>query len=326
MENIMILHEDKEAFSAAIRAASDYLGIRDVFVEKDYWVTYLLRRLSLSEYADRVVFKGGTSLSKVFGLISRFSEDVDLAILKAEGQTETQVRNLIREVEKSITSGFIELEIPGLTSKQKNYRKTGYNYNRILDRGNTGIQNQLILELNSFANPVPFSRHSINSMVAQYLTESDNDPLIERYHLEPFDLFVLDPMVTLIEKLLSLVRLSFYDDGIDRIRAKVRHFYDIYFLTRRPEFHEPENISRFVGDFSRMFDDEKTRFHDPENWMQSSYTDSPLFMEFDDIWRSVRGSYDTDFRLLVYGEFPDSDAVLKQIVFLIELLSHNKTA
>jgi len=255
----MILHEDKGAFTGAIRAASDYLGIRDVFVEKDYWVTYLLRRLSLSEYADRVVFKGGTSLSKVFGLISRFSEDVDLAILKAEGQTETQARNLIREVEKSITSGFIELEIPGLTSKQKNYRKTGYNYNRILDRGNTGIQNQLILEINSFANPVPFSRHSINSMVAQYLTESDNDPLIERYHLEPFDLFVLDPMVTLIEKLLSLVRLSFYDDGIDRIRAKVRHFYDIYFLTRRPEFHEPENISRFIDDFSRMFDDEKTR-------------------------------------------------------------------
>jgi hypothetical protein len=53
--------------------------------------------------------------------------------------------------------------------------------------------------------------------------------------LESFDLRVLDPLVTLIEKILSLVRLSFYDDGVDRIRAKVRHFYDIYFLTQRPE-------------------------------------------------------------------------------------------
>jgi predicted nucleotidyltransferase component of viral defense system len=40
---------------------------------KDYWVTYLLYRLSRSAYADKVVFKGGTSLSKVHQLIARFS-------------------------------------------------------------------------------------------------------------------------------------------------------------------------------------------------------------------------------------------------------------
>jgi len=154
----MTLHENKEAFSNAIRAASDHLGIREIFVEKDYWVTFLLKRLSLSEYADRVIFKGGTSLSKVFRLIDRFSEDVDLAILKTEGQTETQIRILIRKVEKDLTMGLTELEMPGLTSKQKNYRKTGYNYNRIVDEENAGIQNQLILEINSFADPVPFSK------------------------------------------------------------------------------------------------------------------------------------------------------------------------
>ncbi|HUX57367.1 MAG TPA: nucleotidyl transferase AbiEii/AbiGii toxin family protein [Bacteroidales bacterium] len=69
----MKLHENKEAFENAIRAASDHLGIRDVFVEKDYWVTYILWRLSNSEYLDNVVFKGGTSLSKVYKLIDRFS-------------------------------------------------------------------------------------------------------------------------------------------------------------------------------------------------------------------------------------------------------------
>jgi len=41
----MNLHDNKEAFQNAIRAASDHLGIRDIFVEKDYWVTFLLRRL-----------------------------------------------------------------------------------------------------------------------------------------------------------------------------------------------------------------------------------------------------------------------------------------
>jgi predicted nucleotidyltransferase component of viral defense system len=157
MEDIMNLHENKEAFRDAIRATSDHLGIRDIFIEKDYWVTFLLKRLSQSPYAENVVFKGGTSLSKVFNLISRFSEDVDLAILKSEGQSETQERIMIRKVEKELTIGFTEIKITGLTSKQKNFRKTAYNYFKITDTDYSDIHSQLILEINSFADPVPYS-------------------------------------------------------------------------------------------------------------------------------------------------------------------------
>jgi len=69
----MILHENSDTFRDAIRTASDHLGIRDDFVEKDYWVTFILKRLSESDYSGNVVFKGGTSLSKVHKLIARFS-------------------------------------------------------------------------------------------------------------------------------------------------------------------------------------------------------------------------------------------------------------
>ncbi len=98
----MNLHENGDVFEDAIRAASDHLEMRAVFVEKDYWVTLLLSRLSHSGHSDKVVFKGGTSLSKVHKLMTRFSEDVDLAILKSEEQTATQVRNLIRNLEKEL--------------------------------------------------------------------------------------------------------------------------------------------------------------------------------------------------------------------------------
>ena len=69
----MNLHEDSDVFEDAIRAAGDHLNMRAVFVEKDYWVTFLLSRLSESSHSDKVVFKGGTSLSKVHKLIARFS-------------------------------------------------------------------------------------------------------------------------------------------------------------------------------------------------------------------------------------------------------------
>jgi hypothetical protein len=56
-------------------------GLTRLIVEKDFWVCFTLRMLfSLSDLADKFVFKGGTSLSKVFGIIKRFSEDVDLSV------------------------------------------------------------------------------------------------------------------------------------------------------------------------------------------------------------------------------------------------------
>ncbi len=72
----MTLHQDKELFREAIEAAAGHFQLRPVFVEKDYWVTYVLRNLALSPYFNTVVFKGGTSLSKAYQCIDRFSEDV----------------------------------------------------------------------------------------------------------------------------------------------------------------------------------------------------------------------------------------------------------
>src|ERR1700674_3126667 len=51
-----------------------------VILEKDFWVCWLLGILFESEFAGSLVFKGGTSLSKVFGVIERFSEDIDLSL------------------------------------------------------------------------------------------------------------------------------------------------------------------------------------------------------------------------------------------------------
>jgi hypothetical protein len=55
-------------------------NVSPVLVEKDFWVCWLLAVLFESEFADSLVFKGGTSLSKVFGVIDRFSEDIDLSL------------------------------------------------------------------------------------------------------------------------------------------------------------------------------------------------------------------------------------------------------
>jgi len=63
------------------RATAELMQFHPVNIEKDFWVCWLLKQLySIPEFEDMFVFKGGTSLSKCFDLIHRFSEDIDLAV------------------------------------------------------------------------------------------------------------------------------------------------------------------------------------------------------------------------------------------------------
>ena len=72
----MYLHENKENFQEMIELVSDDTGRAAAVIEKDYYVTLVLRLLL--EQLSNVVFKGGTSLSKGYHAINRFSEDIDI--------------------------------------------------------------------------------------------------------------------------------------------------------------------------------------------------------------------------------------------------------
>ncbi len=64
-------------------AAANAGNISAYIMEKDFWVCWTLKRLfSMATLTDHLIFKGGTSLSKVFGVIERFSEDIDISISK----------------------------------------------------------------------------------------------------------------------------------------------------------------------------------------------------------------------------------------------------
>ncbi len=66
-----------------IEEAASRRGVSPVILEKDFWVSWLLGVMFDSTFRDVLVFKGGTSLSKVFGVIDRFSEDIDLSVAPA---------------------------------------------------------------------------------------------------------------------------------------------------------------------------------------------------------------------------------------------------
>ena len=98
-----MLHKDRENFEQIILKVSEDTGIDVSIVEKDYYVTLFLKRIV--EVIPNIIFKGGTSLSKCYKIIKRFSEDIDLNIEVETRPTEGQ-RKKLKEAIVSIIDEF----------------------------------------------------------------------------------------------------------------------------------------------------------------------------------------------------------------------------
>jgi hypothetical protein len=101
------LRDDPTEFEGALDAAARELGLAPLFVEKDYWVTQVLRALNV-RHPGWFVFKGGTSLSKGYGLIERFSEDVDILVAPAKDDSARTRGELLLAMTESVAA---ELEL-----------------------------------------------------------------------------------------------------------------------------------------------------------------------------------------------------------------------
>lgn len=78
MNNYFQLTENQQRL--VLQQAAARYGLPPQAVEKDLWVSTILQIVFTLPFAERIIFKGGTSLSKVWHLIDRFSEDIDLAV------------------------------------------------------------------------------------------------------------------------------------------------------------------------------------------------------------------------------------------------------
>ena len=127
--SIMNLHEDNEVFTELVEATATTIGLPQIYIEKDYWVTKALKHLSESDYSDKAVFKGGTSLSKAHRLIDRFSEDIDLAIF-SDGLGDSARKRLLKGVENAANTGLEPVAVDERVSKGSKLRKTVYRSGR----------------------------------------------------------------------------------------------------------------------------------------------------------------------------------------------------
>jgi len=316
----MKLHSNIQDFMELIRLTATHFKILPEFIEKDYWITLILSRLSQSSHASSVVFKGGTSLTKGYRIINRFSEDIDIALLD-ERLTGSALKTKIRKIEKAITADLKEIEEPGVTRKGSVYRKSLFQYpSNTNSRLINNISKRIIVEINSFANPYPFVQQEITSFIAEFLIATNQAKVIQEYGLQKFTLNILDKRRTMLEKLVSLLRFSFSENPSRELAMKIRHFYDLYYLSKDEECTKYLQSTEFQKDLLELIIHDQQEFDEPQDWQTKTVKNSPLVTDFSNLWTNLRSIYLNELTPLVFSEIPNEKLIEESFVKIIEKL------
>lgn len=314
----MRLHNTLDFYDAIV-ATSKHFRLREVLVEKDYWLTYVLWNLSRSQHKKTVVFKGGTSLSKAYKIIRRFSEDIDLAIICLDEtgaeMSGNKIKSVIKAVESSIAVPPLEIDDSYyLTSKGSKFRKTAHTYPRKVEGDFGQASDRLVLEINSFANPHPFQAMEVSSYIAQYFDFYDKS-LISEYQIEPFMINVLDLNRTFAEKVMGLVRAGYQsDNSLNELKQKIRHVYDVSKLLEQPGIQNLiNNKNEFFALIKKVqLDDQKNQEFQGE-WSTRNLNEAEIFRDPKATLQRLQSTFRGDFKALLF----DADE-LPKIVDMVD--------
>ena len=239
-----MLHNDKETFEQVILKVASETGIEPSIIEKDYYVTLFLKKIV--ELQPNIIFKGGTSLSKCYKVINRFSEDIDLNIDTASKPTEVQRKKLKENIVSIIDEfGFI-LDNADNVRSRRNYNRYIVDYPTVFS--SNFLKEHLIIETAVYIKAYPCERLQATSIIYDYLKQNGYDELITKYGLEPFELNVQTAARTLIDKLYALG--DYYLS--DAVQEHSRHIYDIFKLSDIVSLDD--NLKQLV---SEVFDERK---------------------------------------------------------------------
>ena len=316
----MKLHENITLFRQAVQFTADQMKIPAIYIEKDYWVTYALFTIFNNEIGKDTVFKGGTELSKCYNIIERFSEDIDLVILRREGETDSKLKSKLKVISTVVEAVLPEVAIEGITHKIGMNRKTAHTYNKEFKGGYGQIRDVIILESTWLGYYEPYTTKSIVSFVGQMMLDNKQSDIAKENGLLPFNLLALEPIRTICEKIMSLVRFSYGENPMDDLKKKIRHTYDLHQLLKQDEFIKFFQSKAFDEMLLKVANDDIASFRNNNKWLNYHPNEAIIFKDLENVWNELKTIYNGDFKNLVYGELPKEEAILKTLKMIQERL------
>lgn len=227
----MYLHkDDRELLHDIVITVSERSGLEENIVEKDYYVTLILKEL-IKRRPD-IVFKGGTSLSKAYHVIDRFSEDIDITFTEHIG--ESRRKKLKYHVMKAI-GDELDMEIQNWQSieSDKDYNHYDFLYEATTSLTGNVLKPYVRVETALMSYAYPTEEREISNIIFEFLKD-DNMDIIEKYDLIPFKMQVQSLTRTFIDKLFAVCDYYMNDKAV----RNSRHLYDVYKLYPYIEFDD----------------------------------------------------------------------------------------
>ena len=247
----MDLHSDKEIFKELIALAADHFGYEQSHIEKDYWVCKILKEIALSEYKEKVFFKGGTSLSKAYGLIERFSEDLDLFVFTGNTAASKQAeKTLNKKLSKFIIEQNASIYREELSETGGNFRKLLFSYENVFK--GVGLKENLEVEIKSCDLSdkkqmyYPADTRIIKAIITAFLENIERQDLIQEYELDGFKIQCINPRKTICDKISRLVKLSYNEDAVNLLAKHIRDIYDLCQLFHTSEYNQYLQSEEFL--------------------------------------------------------------------------------
>jgi len=221
-------------------------GMSAFAVEKDWWVSRTLGIIFQMDIAKHLVFKGGTSLSKAWNLINRFSEDIDLAIDMDFFMTPTKnwskgERTKLRKTAGEYSTGifFVELEAEFLkrgfenlhftivetSESDRDPRVLEIQYPNLIEQQTDYMLPRIQIEVSCRSLREPFSIQKFGSLVDEVYFERE-------FAQSFFQVPTVNPERTFLEKIFLLHEEFKRPEEKMRVDRLSRHLYDVYHLTK----------------------------------------------------------------------------------------------
>lgn len=316
----MKLHKNISLYRNAIRFAAQQMNLPPEYVEKDYWVTYALFTIFNNDIGKDTVFKGGTALSKCYNMIKRFSEDIDLVVIRREGETDSRLKSKLKDVSKAIETVLPEVTIEGITHKMGMNRKTAHSYSKAFKGDYGQVRDVIVLESTWLGYYEPYTVKSIVSFVGQMMLDNNQADIAQENGLLPFDLLALEPTRTICEKIMSLVRFSYGDNPIDDLKKKIRHTYDLHQLLKQDEFSAFFHSTDFDEMLLKVANDDVASFKNNNQWLIHHPNEAIIFKDLENVWNELKATYTGSFKNMVYGEMPKEEDILETLKMIQERL------
>lgn len=297
-------------------------------IEKDWWVTQVLKALHTLPYAEHIAFKGGTSLSKCWNLIARFSEDIDIALsrefLGFGGElSKTQISDKLRRAACSFVRGKMQYDVKEALLAQ-GIRQDVFSVDVVITPVTTVdpevitvtyqslydvspyIKNTVKVEISGRSMVEPVEKKFINAAIDAHFP---NAPFAE----EPFAVNAVIPERTFLEKVF-LLHEEFHKDVV-RVERMSRHVYDLAMMMDSERkiadrAVNNEELYRTVLEHRRKFIGLKGFNYD------ELYTDTLCIVPGNEIAERWQEDYKFMGEHMIYGPVPSFEELVEKLTLL----------